>query len=69
MAEAYGEGLYSCGKFEEGCNTAQGAVPGAPDTGLFGQPAAIIYPSLLALAIIVGTLSFLISRKLRQRKK
>lgn len=68
MAEAYGEGLYSCGQFEEGCTT-QGTAPGAPDTGLFGQPAYIAYPTLIGLAIIIGTITFLISRKLRGRKK
>ena len=68
LAEAYGEGLYSCGQFEQGCNTTQG-TPNAPDTGFFGQPAYIVYPTLLAVAIVVGTISFLISRKLRSRRQ
>lgn len=68
LADVYGAGVYSCGQFEQGCTQTTGA-PGAPDTGFFGQPAYVVYPTLLAVAVVVGTVTFLISRKLRSRKQ
>lgn len=71
IAAAYGAGTYGCGRFEEGgqCQTTEpGTDPNAPLTGFFSQPAYVILPTLLALAVIIGSISYLIARKLRKHK-
>ncbi|GEM_PF-4562397 len=83
FAAAYGEGSFSCQNYNDGCNattnpgttdpgttTTTGGGIFAPDTGLFAQPAYVLYPTLLAVAVVIGTLSYLIVRqvkKLRQK--
>lgn len=78
LAAAYGSGTFSCANYNDGCATNTGDGTGsttdgglfAPDTGLFAQPAYILYPTLLAVAVVIGTLSYLITRqvkKLRQK--
>lgn len=68
LAEAYGTGYYSCGEYNEGCSTTQDTV-GAPDTGLFAQPAYILYPTLLGVAVVIGVLSYLIARQIKKLRK
>ena len=71
LAEAYGTGTYDCGSYTDGCTTTQQSGGGilAPDTGLFAQPPIILYPSILLIGVIIGTLSFLISRQIKKLRK
>ena len=49
--------------------TTQDTTPQAPLTGLFSeQPASVIIPALLLVAVLIGTISFLISRSIRNRR-
>lgn len=83
FAVAYGEGNYSCDQYEDaqGCtnddtptpidrkttNTSK-EVPAAPQTGFFDQPMYILAPSLLGLAIIMASVTYLISRAIARRR-
>ena len=66
LAEAYGIGNYSCSGYNDGCTTGATSGVGAPDTGLFAQPAYILFPTLLGVAVVIGTLSFLIARQIKK---
>ena len=69
LAEAYGTGTYDCGSYTDGCTTQQGGGILAPDTGLFAQPPIVLYPSILLIGVIIGTLSFLIARQIKKLRK
>jgi len=65
FAQAYGQGDYSCGNYQEGCS--QTGV-GAPDTSaIFSQPSVVI-PGSLVLAVLVALLTTMITRSLRKMK-
>ena len=69
LAAAYGASDYGASEYSNAGQQATGGVsaPGAPDTGFFAQPSYVVLPSLLAAGIMLGTVSFLISKKLRRR--
>lgn len=69
LADAYGAGTYSCDKYNtnEGCDTTTGVQ--APDTGFFTQPAYVLYPTLLGIAVVIGTLTFIITRYIKKSHK
>lgn len=82
-AQAYGSDAYSSNNYN-GTGTAPSPTPtpaatptpttsttgpAAPLTGYFAEPPIFTFPLLLVGAIIIGTASFLISRRLRQRRQ
>lgn len=73
IAAAYGADVYGCGRYEEGgeCRTTTeqpSTNPDAPLTGFLAQPPYIVLPALLGAAIIIGSISYLIARKLRRHE-
>lgn len=73
VAATYGSDVYGCGRYEVGgdCQTTTEQPttnPDAPLTGFLSQPPYIVLPALLGVAIIIGSISYLISRKLRKHK-
>lgn len=76
IAQAYGESNYS--SYEYGSPSEQGTEAGsettqetplAPVTGFFReQPPSVIIPVILLAAVLLGTLSFLVSRAVRNRR-
>lgn len=71
FAASYGADTYGCGQYDRGgtCRqtTSEEKGPLAPDTGFLGQPPYVVLPALLLLAVLIGSLTFLIARKLRRR--
>jgi hypothetical protein len=65
LAEVYGSDTYGGSSYGGESSTN----PLSPNTGFFEQPPIIVFPTLLVGAVLLGTLSFLIARKLRQRRK
>lgn len=73
VAAAYGSEIYGCGRYDEGgrCQTTTeqpGTDPLAPLTGFLEQPPYVVLPVLLGAALIIGSLSYLIARKLRRHR-
>lgn len=65
---AYGKEAYGCGNYQTNNTCTTEVQPEAPLTGLFSQPTYITLPLLLGVAIVLGSITFLISRKLRKNK-
>lgn len=70
LAQAYGTSSYSSNSYN-GLSTAPSTTPAPlpPNTGFLMQSPLIDIPLLLILAVVVGTLTFAISRALRRRKQ
>lgn len=68
LGAAYGKEAYGCGNYQSNDTCATEVQPEAPLTGLLAQPAYITLPILLGLAVLLGSITFLISRKLRKGK-
>ena len=72
-ASAYGEGAYDCGTYQQACTTTTAQVNdqsiSAPLTGFLQQPAYIVLPTLLLIAVFIGALTFAAARLVRSRKK
>lgn len=70
LAQAYGTSTYNGNSYNGSIITEPTPVRevGAPSTGFFAQPPIIVLPGLLVLAIILGSISFAISRILRRRR-
>lgn len=66
---AYGEGAYSCGQYEQACQTTENTSVLAPLTGFFEQPVYVVLPVLLAVAIVLGAATFAVTRMVKSRKK
>lgn len=64
VAQAYGTDSYSSNSYNGPLTTS--TVPGAPNTGFFTEPTPASFSALLALALIVGTISFLVTRAIRR---
>lgn len=65
FAQAYGQGDYSCGNYQQGCS--QTSV-GAPDTStILAQPSVVI-PGSLILAVLIALITTTIARSLRKMK-
>lgn len=65
LAQAYGMGSYDSNTYN---GTGSTAAPLPPNTGVWLQSPVVDITLLLALSLIVGTISFVISRLLRRRK-
>lgn len=66
VAQAYGIDSYSSNTYNGQPVTS--IIPGVPNTGFFAEPPIVILPTLLAIAVVVGTISFLITRAVRRRR-
>ena len=72
VAQAYGTDSYNTSTYNGDTTTAVTAPPSgpsAPQTGYFTDPPLFTFPLLLGVAIVVGSLSFVLSRILRRRRK
>ena len=72
VAQAYGTDSYSTSTYNGTTTTTTTPPPtgpGAPQTGYFTDPPLFTFPLLLGIAIVVGSLSFVLSRILRRRRK
>lgn len=69
LAQAYGTDSYGTSSYNGDPSTEESSNPLSPNTGFFAQPPIVVFPTLLVVAILLGTISFLIARKLRQRRK
>ncbi len=66
LGAAYGKEAYGCGNYQANDTCATEVQPDAPLTGLLAQPPYITLPLLLGIAIIIGSITFFISRKIRR---
>lgn len=66
----YGITEYGCGEYStgEGCQTTSGS-PLAPITGFLEQSPLIVLPTLLLIAIFIGSIAYVISRKFRKKSE
>jgi|GEM_PF-2639066 len=68
LAQAYGEGTYSCGRYENNCSNSgsTGILP--PNTSAILSEPSIVVPGSLLFAILIALLTTSITKLLRRRK-
>ena len=65
FAQAYGQGDYSCGNYQQGCSQTGVGVPNT--SAILSQP-SIVIPGSLVLAVLIALLTTTIARSLRKMK-
>lgn len=70
LAQAYGTSTYNSNSYNGNISTSTTTpAPLPPNTGFLMQSPLVDIPLLLILAIIVGTISFAISRHVKRRNR
>lgn len=81
LLAAYGTDAYGCGAYNsiESCQTDPSNLAGepqttqetgilAPLTGLMDQPPAVLLPTLLLVGVLIGTMTYFVSRAIKRRR-
>jgi len=64
FAQAYGQGDYSCGNYQQGCSQTTGTQP--PNTAAILADPSVAIPGSLVLAVVVALITTTIAKTIRK---
>ena len=64
FAQAYGQGDYSCGNYQQGCSQTTGIQP--PNTAAILADPSVAIPGSLVLAVVVALITTTVAKSIRR---